>query len=159
MCHYILKPKISIRVFILTIIVIINTFSVSHASLMSLLGGPTLKLFNKTVSILKSNIERLSNEVGVIKDNMVNLEAKIVGFDKSIRNEIKSGRDSINTTNDTGLMKYITAILASALIQSYIIILYLLASQRMNNKAKNKLIARLACKDKEIEHIKKNGVG
>lgn len=65
---------------------------VTHAGLFS---GITPKLFNKTINEIKT-------ELGVIRDNQMELNNRMIAYDRSTT----IGRD-MTVTNDTKLMRYI----------------------------------------------------
>lgn len=93
-------------------------------------------------------IQKTQQELGVVKDNTIKLAAslearidtKIAGIDNSLRQEIKAGRDAINTTNDTNLMKTIIYVLGSLLLLSilahglFVYFVYLLVKKYQHYK-------------------------
>ena len=82
-------------------------------------------------------INDLSSELGVVKDNQNNLVAQmdaklnavVAGINNAVSNELKAGRDAINSMNDTGLMKVIMLILGVLLMLS--LLGHLLSAKRM----------------------------
>lgn len=85
----------------------------------------------------QEQINDLSSELGVVKDNQnsllaqmdAKLNATIAGINNAVSNELKAGRDAINTMNDTGLMKVI--MLALCLLLAFCLIGYILIIKRM----------------------------
>lgn len=135
---------------------IIKYFFISIALYIILLSnafclfGPSLKLFNKTIANLTSQIKavvnttiQLKSQVQAIMKVQANIQAKITGWDQSINNTVSSGRDSTTITNDTRLLIFAMSGYITAFALCFVIIIFQLMSSRKRNKAFNRQFGKL----------------
>lgn len=93
------------------------------------------KTHQRLENSLNKQMSDISAELGVIKNNQINLKnelkadikatAKVVGYDKSLNQEQKAGRD-VNIINDTGFLKILLGALTSFILALMTIILFVI---------------------------------
>ena len=119
---------------------------------LSALSGNQLSMEND-VSALSGNYAelklKLENTINAFNNAQLNLNAKFVGYDKSVDSSLKANRDlyqTVSKNNDVGIYYSIIGVMGFVMLLMAGLILYLLQSERIEDKQEKAMFREMVMK-------------
>ena len=119
---------------------------------LSALSGNQLSMKNNLSALSGNYAElklKLENTINAFNNAQLNLNAKFVGYDKSVDSSLKANRDlyqTVSKNNDVGIYYSIIGVMGFVMLLMAGLILYLLQSERIEDKQEKTMFREMVMK-------------